>query len=162
MNPCPCGYANDPIVQCRCHPSAITQYINKISGPILDRIDIIIHIEKPKKEALFKPNSTSKDHNIQQDKIRTAIATTRQRQMKENGALNADLSSERIQAITPLCPKSQSLLEQALDKGTLTGRSFFKTLKVANTIACMEQTQVQTQHIAEALFYSKADFNSCL
>ena len=152
--------ANDPIVQCRCHPSAITQYINKISGLILDRIDIIIHLKNLRKRPCLNPTAPQKIttyNRIKYNRNRNNTPTPDE----ENGALNADLSSERIQAITPLCPKSQSLLEQALDKGTSPGGPL-QTLKVANTIACMEQTQVQTQHIAKALFYSKADFNSCL
>lgn len=160
MNPCPCGYANDPLMECRCSPNQIKLYGDKISGPILDRIDIIIHVERLDKEALFSADLNDVETNKIETQLQHEIAITRQKQFQKNGMLNALLPSATVKSQTPLNTESKILLENALDRGLLTGRSFFKTLKVANTISQMENKPLSTTHIAEALHYSKVRFNS--
>ncbi|MDA1353594.1 MAG: YifB family Mg chelatase-like AAA ATPase [bacterium] len=159
MNPCPCGYANDPLMGCSCTPIQIKTYSDRISGPILDRIDMVINVERLDKKDLFSSDMDEIQAEALENELRNQIKETRDTQFRTNGMLNATLSSKKVKVLTHLNAESKALLENALDKGLLTGRSFFKTLKVANTIALMENAPVSSAHIAEALHYSKVRFN---
>ena len=142
MNPCPCGYHRDKKKNCQCHPNQIQKYWKKISGPILDRIDIIIEIpqltQKDYKEISYEKNPFTTE------KMKTRISETIAYQKIRN----------ELATSNELTIDCQTLLGESLDKGLLTGRSRDKVLKVARTIANMEFSEnIQIQHLYEALQY---------
>lgn len=157
MNPCPCGYLNDPDHRCNCQPHQILRYQKRLSGPILDRIDLIVHVQKLTSQDLMlnvvKNNKTGKEHlNCQ-----TKILAARHLQFQRYAPLskyNSALSPPEIQQYLHLAPSAQKLLQTATDKLKLSARGHFKTIKVAQTIADLDNSStINTEHIAEALTF---------
>lgn len=143
MNPCPCGYYKQPPHICKCTESRIKNYQKKISGPLLDRFDIFLHVKKSSMQDLFKNSKPTKFH------IDSAIKIQNQRKIK-----NADLSLKQIKKYCQLDPETQQILNQAAKTSNLSNRSYLKILKVARTIADLENSpQIQQPHLLEALQY---------
>ena len=165
MNPCPCGYLGDKTHSCTCKPHEISRYRAKLSGPLLDRIDIRINVERVKNEDLFK-NSIQSDsasgaslntkiehQSVVKNTITEAIARQRAR-YHDTKTYNASLSSAAVSRYIVLEPEAEKLLRAASDKLKLSARSYFKIIKVARTIADLEDSaQVAVSHIAEALSF---------
>ena len=165
MNPCPCGYLGDKTHSCTCKPHEISRYRAKLSGPLLDRIDIRINVERVKNEDLFK-NSIQSDsasgvslntkiehQSVVKNTITEAIARQRAR-YHDTKTYNASLSSAAVSRYIVLEPEAEKLLQAASDKLKLSARSYFKIIKVARTIADLEDSaQVAVSHIAEALSF---------
>lgn len=154
MNPCPCGYLSDPRKSCHCTPDQIQRYRNKISGPLLDRIDM--HIEVPsistQELAHFDPKKEETSATIQQ---RVVLAQERQR---SRGALNAKMGSTDLLTFCQLDESAQTLLNTALDKLGISARAYHRILKVSRTIADLDAMPViQSQHVAQAIQYRKYD-----
>ncbi|MEK7621382.1 MAG: YifB family Mg chelatase-like AAA ATPase [Patescibacteria group bacterium] len=152
QNPCPCGYYGDNLRECSCSTTQILQYQKKVSGPLLDRIDLVVHVGRvPHDELLQKTNLQ------QADTIRLQIENARTLQRKRYGKStvnNATLSSRQIKNQLKLGEDVRVLLSQASDRLGLTTRSYFKIIKVARTIADLDQEpQITTKHISEALQY---------
>ncbi|RAP34426.1 magnesium chelatase [Candidatus Marinamargulisbacteria bacterium SCGC AG-439-L15] len=160
MNPCPCGYYNSHSHHCNCRPHHVTSYLKKISGPILDRIDLIIEVPKLKKEDYFESPTTEKNtftNELMSKRIQVAQHLQRQRYHKE--CYNADISPKVLDQTCPLSEDSIQLLSKALDKHMITGRSLHKCIKVARTIADLEEVpHITYKHIAEALQLRKFKF----
>ncbi len=160
MNPCPCGYFTDPYHECRCTPTAIQRYHAKISGPLLDRIDI--HIEVP---SLRYDELKSTQPGESSGEIRKRINKARETQLKrfqnkKKIYCNAHLGSKQIRTYCPIDDQSQSLLKTAIEKFGLSARAYDKVLKVARTIADLENSEnIKVQHIAEAIQYRSLDKN---
>ncbi len=157
MNPCPCGYFNDPSHECSCTPPMIQRYVSKISGPLLDRIDI--HIDVPavryKELRSDKPAESSAD-------IRARVEQARQRQQNRfsNRAIfaNAQMTPRQIRAHCSLSAACEQLLENAMTRMGLSARAHDRILKVSRTIADLEgDTAIETRHIAEAIQYRSLD-----
>ncbi len=153
MNPCPCGYYNDPDRQCTCSPAQIINYQNKISGPLLDRIDIHIEVPRVKVEKL-----TEQKEGESSEQIRQRVNRARQRQnrrfAKEKIFTNSQMSSHQVKNICTLLPAAQELLKSAVNQLHLSARAYYRILKLARTIADLaESEQIKTEHIAEALQY---------
>ncbi len=153
MNPCPCGYYNDPDRQCTCSPAQIINYQNKISGPLLDRIDIHIEVPRVKVEKL-----TEQKEGENSEQIRQRVNRARQRQnrrfAKEKIFTNSQMSSHQVKNICTLVPAAQELLKNAVNQLHLSARAYYRILKLARTIADLaESEQIKTEHIAEALQY---------
>jgi magnesium chelatase family protein len=159
MNPCPCGYFNDRSRECLCTPPMIQRYVAKISGPLLDRIDI--HIEVPAVQYKELRGGAAAEGSTQ---IRTRVLTARQRQQlrfsraKENIYSNAQMNTRQIRAYCELNPDAERLLERAMQQQGLTARAHDRILKVARTIADLDGAEhLAVPHLAEAIQYRTLD-----
>ena len=153
MNPCPCGYAGDPERACVCTPLQALRYSKRISGPLFDRIDMCVVVPRVPTEDLVRiqPSEDSKQ-------IRERVQLARDRQtarMEATGAYtNSELSSEHFGKLIPILPKAKDLMRRASDKFRLSARSYFRTLRVAQTIADLQGADtILDAHAAEALQY---------
>lgn len=151
MNPCPCGYLGDPQHECSCTPSAITHYQKKLSGPLLDRIDLCINVPKVENSNLLSSVPTSHQrHIVVKNKIKEAMAIQYSRQ----NTYNANLSSYQIATTLVLSKSAKDLLQSASKRLNLSARSYFKIIKVAQTIADLSHSHIITEeHLAESLTY---------
>ena len=159
MNPCPCGYFNDKSRECQCTPPIIQRYVAKISGPLLDRIDI--HIEVPAVQYKELRGGAAAEGSAQ---IRARVLAARQVQRdrfskaKEKIYANAQMTTRQIRAYCELGPDAERLLERAMQQQGLTARAHDRILKVARTIADLEAAeQLTVAHLAEAIQYRTLD-----
>ena len=154
MNPCPCGYLGDPTHECKCTETQIQNYQKKLSGPLFDRIDMNIVVEKVSNEALRVPiRAKNHEHNVVKNTITEAISRQRARYGRD-GVYNSSLSSFEVSQKLKLEPSAEKLLASASEKLNLSARSYFKTIKVAQTIADLDGSEIIKQnHLAEALTY---------
>jgi magnesium chelatase family protein len=159
MNPCPCGYFNDRSRDCHCTPPMIQRYISKISGPLLDRIDI--HIDVPAVNYKEMRSTTVPESSLQ---IRERVMSARQIQLsrfsnlKEKLYCNAQMSPRHIRSFCDLSPDCERLLERAMTQQGLSARAHDRILKVARTVADLESAAaILPKHIAEAIQYRTLD-----
>ena len=154
MNPCPCGYYGDPEHECSCSMTQLLAYQKRLSGPLLDRIDMVIPVSRVPHSQLLRNNVSSKKHHIEaQNAIAKArsIQTNRYNSSKKS---NNSLSNEEIKQYAPLSPDIKLFLDTAAEKLKLSARSYFKIIKVARTIADLDgKPTIETAHLAEALQY---------
>jgi magnesium chelatase family protein len=154
MNPCPCGYLGDPSGRCHCNIDQIERYRRKISGPLLDRIDI--HIEVPRvayNELEGAPGEAS-------TAVRTRVAEAQGRQLRRVNTLNSRLTNREIEACCTLRTADRLLLQQAMDRLQLSARAYHRILKVARTIADLAGCEdIERIHLSEAIGYRKLDRN---
>lgn len=151
MNPCPCGYYGDPTHECQCTQQMIQNYQKRISGPLLDRIDLFIKVSRVPQKDLVK-NSTNQSK--QADKWRHDIAMAYERQLKRQGCPNANLTNKLIKKLIKFDTSAEQMLLTASDKLALSARSYFKIMRVAITIADLAGHDiVQMADVAEALQY---------
>ncbi len=153
MNPCPCGFLNDQEKPCRCTGSQLAGYRRKLSGPILDRIDL--YLDVPRLNFSELENLSGNQSSIE---IRQTVEAARQRQAERFAGTpfisNHEMTSEAVRAFCPLDNASRHLLEQAIEKLHLSPRSYFRIIKLARTIADLAGEAVIGQnHVAEALQY---------
>ena len=157
MNPCPCGYYGSPDKECTCTPQAINKYISKISGPLLDRIDIQIEVSPVKYEKLGNDEIPESSEVIKK-RVNQARIIQRKRYEKENIYSNSSLTPKLITKYCRLDKESKKILETAFEKLGLSARAYGRILKVAKTIADLEGTEtIQKAHIAEAIQYRSID-----
>lgn len=156
MNPCPCGYLGDPTHECKCSELQIQNYQKKLSGPLFDRIDMVVDVERVKNEELRATNhSENIHHNVVKNTITEAITRQKARYGRD-GMYNSSLSSFQVSQQIKLDPAAETLLANASEKLNLSARAYFKTIKVARTIADLDGAEVvQPQHLAEALTYRR-------
>lgn len=149
-NPCPCGYYGDADHACSCSLSQIVNYEKRISGPLLDRIDMLVPVARVNEKHLLA-HSTSQESPA----VREEIIQARAHQYERNhGHTNAELTSKNIASITHLSDEATELLNTAADRMKLSARSYFKAIKVARTIADLDgSTHILAPHMAEALQY---------
>ena len=157
MNPCPCGYYGTGIRKCTCSPAAVSRYLNKISGPLLDRIDI--HVEVP---AVHYEELSSAAPAESSEKIRERVNKARRLQAERfegrNITANARIPSGDLHEFCVLDSRADSLLQKAFDKMGLSSRAYSKILKVARTIADLEGSdRIRSEHVAEAVQYRSLD-----
>jgi magnesium chelatase family protein len=153
MNPCPCGYLTDPDKNCQCSPSQVINYRKRLSGPLLDRIDL--HLEVPR---LNYEKLTSTQESENSEKIRERVELGREIQRRRfkdlSFKLNSQMGPKQIEKFCPLDEASKQLLKQAVDKLQLSGRAYHRILKLARTIADLSnQELIKPEHISEALQY---------
>jgi magnesium chelatase family protein len=151
MNPCPCGYLDDGSSRCRCTPAQIKKYQRKLSGPLLDRIDLHLQVPRLPQGTLTSPNKTLPETSAA---IKIRVEQARARQLTRSNKLNSLLNSAEIKQVCPLNPSNKKLIDQAIEKLHLSGRAYYRILKVARTIADLENSDdLTTAHITEALSY---------
>ena len=155
QNPCPCGWYGDREKQCICSSGKIIQYRKKISGPLLDRIDL--HLEVPRLK--FKEISTKKKQESSAEirkKVERARKIQKERFKKEKRKIftNAEMSPKDLEKFCPINQEGEKLLKAAIDQFALSGRAYHRILKVARTIADLEeQEKITSKHLAEAISY---------
>ncbi|MDD5436161.1 MAG: ATP-binding protein, partial [Candidatus Omnitrophica bacterium] len=159
MNPCPCGYFTDPKKECHCSPFQIQNYLSKISGPLLDRIDI--HLEVPR---LKLENLTDKRRGEPSEEIRKRVAKARaiQRERYKSDAthFNAHLEPKELEDHCALAKDAEELLKLAILELGISARAYDKILKVSRTIADLDGKDViEAHHISEAISYRSLDRN---
>lgn len=160
MNPCPCGYAGDPKRECRCSEPNIRRYRTRISGPLLDRIDIHIDVPSVPFEAL-----SSKANGESSATIRERVLACRALQEKRYAGLkgvrcNADIPAGKLQTFCPIAPGAEAILREAMNDLGLTARAYARVVRVARTIADMAGAQViDKEHLFEAIQYRSLDRN---
>lgn len=149
MNPCPCGYAFNQDQRCQCTTEAIKRYQNRISGPLLDRIDLHIDVPPLKAEEL-------QDQHLPEDSaaVRERVVAAYNIQMQRQNCFNMALSSKQLSEIAQLDATAQNILNLAQQRLQLSARAYHRILRVARTIADLAQsTQIQSEHLTEALSY---------
>ena len=158
MNPCPCGYFSDPKRECRCSPRQIIKYRSKISGPLLDRIDIHIEVPTMAYEELSSLGAGEPSSEIQQ---RTTEARNRQRERFKDDVkthCNADMGAKQMRKYCQPTDGAQDLLKMAITDLNFSARAYDRILKVSRTIADMEGAeQIKEHHITEAIQYRSLD-----
>ncbi len=169
MNPCPCGQLGDRVKQCICNPHSIQRYRGRISGPLLDRIDIHVEVPRLTKEELLKSQEGEKSATIK-DRIEMTRAIQANRFNALNEKIkqgdghgrsiltNSQMKAREVKEFCSLTPQASSFLEASIDKLGLSGRAFERVLKVARTIADLAgQNRIEVENIAEAVQYRTMD-----
>ncbi len=155
MNPCPCGYYGDPEHKCSCSAYDVIRYQKKISGPLLDRIDLQIHVDRVKVSELRKNKKTESESGKLRKKVEAAREIQKERFQKNNLKirLNSEMSSKQCEEIIDFDSEAEKFLE-TLDKDWLSPRGYYRLLKAARTIADLEESaKVKAEHLAEAFSY---------
>ncbi len=153
MNPCPCGYASDPDRDCSCSPTQIIKYQKKISGPLLDRIDLHIEVPRIKFEKLSDENLAESSKSIR-ERVEKARKIQRERFADKKILTNSEMSSQDVKEFCKTNEQTVELLRTAVNQFQMSARSFYKILKLARTIADLEEKEnIESAHVAEALQY---------
>lgn len=158
MNPCPCGYYNHPEKECVCGPGVVQRYLNKISGPLLDRIDIHVEVTPVSFDELANdvPSEGSKEIRSRVEKARDL--QKKRYQLREGIHCNAQMSKTEFDIHCKVDEVGNKILKTAMDKMGLSARAYDRILKVARTIADLEfSTEIKSQHVAEAIQYRSLD-----
>lgn len=161
MNPCPCGYHNHPDKECVCAPGVVQKYLNKISGPLLDRIDIHVEVTPVPINELTEERTGEKSEVVR-ERVITARNVQNERFKESNGVhANAQMSSKLLKEICVIDDAGRQLLKTAADRLGLSARAFDRILKVSRTIADLEGAEsITSQHLAEAIQYRSLDRDS--
>ncbi len=155
MNPCPCGYLGDPEGRCRCTPDQIARYRQRISGPLLDRIDLHLEVPRLPPDVLGAPPDPGAETSAQ---VRTRVIAARERQLARQGCPNQALSGRAIDRHCALDAAGRRLLEQATRRLGLSARAWHRILKVARTLADLGgEARIAPAHLSEAVGYRHLD-----
>ncbi|MDC0407868.1 YifB family Mg chelatase-like AAA ATPase, partial [Candidatus Thioglobus sp.] len=153
MNPCPCGYFGDGTSKCHCTEDQISKYHVKISGPLLDRIDMVLEVPPLPKEVML----SQKNEQIESSEtIRARVLDCYNMQINRQGKLNDRLNPDEVDDLIVLNKDNRQLLESVIDKLHLSARAYHRILKVARTIADLDHAQaVEQRHLIEAIGYRR-------
>ena len=161
MNPCPCGYYNHPDKACMCPPGMVQKYLNKISGPLLDRIDLHVEVTPVNFDELTKKEKGESSQQIRERVIKARDIQENRFVENEKIHANSQMNTKQIQSHSKLNPQSQDLLKTAMEKLDLSARAYDRILKVARTIADLDNAEnISSAHIAEAIQYRSLDRES--
>ena len=157
MNPCPCGFYNHPKKECSCTDNAVRRYLNKVSGPLLDRIDIHIEVPPVEYDDLSK-KSGEEESSLIRERVNKARGVQLER-FKGSGVLcNAGIDASMFERVCILDDKADAMLKKAFDKLNLTARAYDRIMKVARTIADLDGSEIiRSAHISEAIQYRALD-----
>ena len=159
MNPCPCGFLGDREKQCTCSEFQIKRYQSKLSGPLLDRIDLVVSVPRLTTEELINTQTTSESSEEIRKRVVRARKIQAARYKNENILTNSELSAKQIKQFCPLDKMSAEFLKEAAQKYMLSGRKFNRILKMARTIADLEvKENIELKHLTLALQY-RVDMN---
>jgi magnesium chelatase family protein len=150
MNPCPCGYHGDRSARCHCTAEQVDRYRARISGPLLDRIDLHVEVGRPARAVINGHAADSEDSST----VRARVIEARQRQMQRAGRPNAQLNSAGVRRYCSLTPDLESLLEDVAERLSLSPRACQRILKVSRTVADLQGAgEIGEAHLAEAIAY---------
>ena len=156
MNPCPCGYFGDKTKECSCTSSQIIAYQKRLSGPLLDRIDLIINVSRVPNEALLDNDSLNNSQHFSAVELINNVYNIQYSRYNGSAKYNASLSNSDIKKYATLSDDAKKLLLKAADNLKLSARSYFKVIKVARTIADLDgKNEISANHISEALQYRR-------
>ncbi len=158
MNPCPCGYFNHPEKECTCSPIMVQRYLNKISGPLLDRIDLHMEVT-PVAFSELSSQKTSEPSSAVRDRVIKARDIQTQRFAENAGVYcNAQMGSKLLKEVCVISTIGQNLLKTAMDRLNLSARAYDRILKVSRTIADLaDSADIRPEHLAEAIQYRSLD-----
>jgi magnesium chelatase family protein len=158
MNPCPCGYFNHPERECTCPPGAVQKYLNRISGPLLDRIDLHVEVTPVPFSELSSAHQSERSEAIRQRVIAAREVQTRRFESCEGVHCNAQMSSNQMKIYCQLNTVGANLLKTAMQKLNLSARAYDRILRVSRTIADLEAApDLRPEHVAEAIQYRSLD-----
>lgn len=154
MNPCPCGHSGDPETTCRCSAHEVLRYQKKLSGPLLDRFDIQLTVPRVPVSELTKPNTNLESVSSIRDAIQQARDAQQKRFAKHSIHSNAEMDSKMTEREALLDERAEAFLKKILERSFISGRGYYRTLKVARTIADLAGSQeTRSEHLAEAFQY---------
>ncbi|MEN8786912.1 MAG: YifB family Mg chelatase-like AAA ATPase, partial [Flavobacteriales bacterium] len=158
MNPCPCGYYNHPEKDCVCSPGVVQKYLNKISGPLLDRIDLHVEVTPVNFDELASLENTENSASIRERVIAAREIQEKRFEETQNVFANAQMESKKLREVCQIGTDSIALLKTAMERLGLSARAYDRILKVSRTIADMSNSKdIQAAHIAEAIQYRSLD-----
>jgi len=159
MNPCPCGFYNHPDKECVCSPGIVQKYLSRISGPLLDRIDIHLEVVPVPFDKLTAEQHKSESSNDVRERVIAARKIQKERFANTKGIhCNAQMTSKLFQKYCVINPAGNELLKTAMTKLGLSARAYDRILKVSRTIADLENSkEIETHHLAEAIQYRSLD-----
>ena len=158
MNPCPCGFYNHPEKECTCPPGAVQKYLNKISGPLLDRIDLHVEVTPVAFNELASNDRSEKSESIRERVIKAMDRQSERYKDNPGVYCNAQMSSKMLKEICVITQAGSNLLKVAMEKLNLSARAYDRILKVSRTIADLEGSDdIKVEHLAEAIQYRSLD-----
>lgn len=154
MNPCPCGYMGDPHHQCRCSIEQVHRYRMRLSGPLLDRIDMHVEVPPLNNNMLIYSDEKTEASEI----VRSRVENARQQQMQRSQKINATLTNKELESVCQLSKEDQNFLATAMQKLRLSARAYHRILRIARTLADLNESErVMTNHLTEAFTYRCLD-----
>lgn len=157
MNPCPCGFYNDHVKACTCTPNMIHKYLQRISGPLLDRIDIHVEVPRLKQDELLSKHGGEPSHKVR-DRVKAARRIQDRRFEGTKAFCNAQMTSRQMKQHCVLSSDAEAMLKQAIEHLRLSARAFDRILKLSRTVADLaESDSIGIEHVAEAVQYRSLD-----
>lgn len=158
MNPCPCGYYNHPEKECVCAPGVVQKYLNKVSGPLMDRIDLHVEVTPVAFNELSSEKKFEKSEKIRERVIRAREIQEKRFEESKNLYCNAQMEAQLVQEICLISEAGKNLLNRAMQKLNLSARAYDRILKVSRTIADLAASEeIKTEHLAEAIQFRSLD-----
>jgi magnesium chelatase family protein len=158
MNPCPCGYFNHPEKECTCSPIMVQRYLNKISGPLLDRIDLHVEVTPVPFSELSSHKMSENSNDVRERVIKAREIQEKRYEAHAGTYANAQMSSKLLKEICVINQVGHNLLKTAMDRLNLSARAYDRILKVSRTIADLAASDdIRPEHLAEAIQYRSLD-----
>jgi len=158
MNPCPCGFYNHPDKECTCPPGSVQKYLNKISGPLLDRIDLHVEVTPVAFSELSAAKKGEASASIRERVIKAREIQEERYKNNEGTYSNAQISSKQLREICVIDTVGEALLKKAMERLNLSARAYDRILKVSRTIADLSASEnIKPEHLAEAIHYRSLD-----
>lgn len=161
MNPCPCGFYNHPEKECICGPGIVQKYLSKISGPLLDRIDLHVEVTPVQFNELASMQPAEKSQDIRERVIKARACQDKRFEQSPGIHYNAQMSPNMVRRICDINDAGRSLIKRAMEKLGLSARAYDRILKVSRTIADLAESEtIELEHLAEAIHYRSLDRDS--
>ena len=158
MNPCPCGYFNHPEKECSCAPGVVQKFLNKVSGPLLDRIDLHVEVTPVDFNQLSSNQEYEKSDQIRERVIKSRLIQADRFKDLDSVFCNAQMSSKTLKQICVIDETSNNMLKRVMEKLNLSARAYDRILKVSRTIADLDFSEnIKSEHLAEAIQYRSLD-----